>query len=112
MILILSAGGGNQEGAFGPFLDFSRDGRGRFAARRGRGPGAPFPSSRRKNRKWIIPNRHSAYDLRAGAGFPASAFLALLGQPVREGRVRKAGYREGEDPYWQLKLTVRNIVLI
>ena len=35
MILLLSAGGGNQEGAFGPFLDFSRDGRRRFAARRG-----------------------------------------------------------------------------
>ena len=41
MILILSAGGGNQEGAFGPFLDFSRDGRGRFAARRGTEDGGP-----------------------------------------------------------------------
>ena len=25
MILLLSAGGGNQEGAFGPFLDYSQD---------------------------------------------------------------------------------------
>ena len=81
------------------------------AARDG-GRGHPSPAAAGRTRCGSFRTDISAYDLRAGAGFPASAFLALLGQPVREGRVRKAGYREGEGPYWQLKLTVRNIVLI
>ena len=93
MIPILSAGGGNQEGAFGPFLDFSRDGRGCFAARRGRGTEVPggVPAS----------VEGACCPARRGAALPAGGPLrrrdegretgagALLRARGREMRVRK-----------------------
>ena len=78
---------------FGPFLDFSRDGRGRFAARRGRGTGAPggVPAS----------VEGACCPARRGAALPAGGPLrrrdegretgagALLRARGREMRVRK-----------------------
>ena len=80
---------------FGPFLDFSQDGRGRFAARWGRGTGAPVgcllllrvPAVR------LAAERHCRREGRCGGGTRdggrrADASLRTLG--TKDGRIRCA----------------------